>query len=105
MTNKRYAVVVRVRMQVTGYVKNPEIVNLQNNIVVDLENHPQKDEVDVDWFYNEETNTFSKEGEVQYPEPEEVISDKVLTAQEEMAIDAALNVEYAVCLLEASMGL
>ena len=72
---KRYAVVVKVRMQVSGYVKNPEIVNLQNNIVVDLENHPQKEEVEKGWFYDEETNTFSAEGEVQYPEPELIISE------------------------------
>ena len=102
---KRYAVVVKARMQISGYVKNPEIVNLQNNIVVDLENHPQKNEVKKGWFYDEESNAFSAEGEVQYPEPEDEISERVLTAQEEMAIDTALNVEYAVCLLEASMGL
>ena len=36
---------------------------------------------------------------------EYVAPEKVLTEAEEIAIDMALNVEYAVCLLEANMGL
>ena len=100
--DKQYAVVVRVRMQVSGYVKNPEIVNLQNNIVVDLKDHKQKEEVDVGWFYNAETNTFSKEGVVTYPEPEpEPESEpEPLTEIEQCILDTSLNTEYLVCLAD-----
>lgn len=106
---KRYAVIAKVRLQVSGYVKNPEIVNRENNLVVDLENHPQKEEVDIDWFYNEETNTFSKEGAVIYPEPEpmpELEPDEQETAlaeMQEMLAEVLLSTEYTACLLEEQM--
>ena len=70
---KRYAVIAKARMQISGYVNKPESVNLQNNIIVDLENHPQREEVEEEWFYDAETNTFSKEGEVYYPEVEPTV--------------------------------
>ena len=44
------------------------MVNTKFNILIDLQEHPQKDEVQIDWFYDEVTNTFSAEGEVIYPE-------------------------------------
>lgn len=69
MVKARYAVVVKVRMQVDSFVSNPTAVNQKYNILVDLQNHPQKDEVQIDWFYNAEDNTFSPEGEIHYPEP------------------------------------
>ena len=43
--------------------------NTSNNILVDLQSHPQKDEVQIDWFYDIETNTFSETIEVTYDEP------------------------------------
>ena len=66
--NKRYAQISRLRLQVANFVNNPKAVNTAYNILVDLENHPQKDEVQIDWFYDETTNTFSPEGEIHYPE-------------------------------------
>ncbi len=72
---KRYAVIAKATMKVGGFVAKSEIVNKNNNIIVDLEAHTQKDEVDIDWFYDAETNTFSKEGEVTYPEVEVAVSE------------------------------
>lgn len=66
--NKKYAQISRLRKQVANFIENPKMVNTQYNILVDLSNHPQKDEVQEDWFYDEATNTFSPEGEVIYPE-------------------------------------
>ena len=71
MMKKRYAVIAKARMQLSGYVNHPAAVNLENNIVVDLQDHPQRDEVDVDWFFDAESNTFRIDGEVSYPEPPE----------------------------------
>jgi hypothetical protein len=70
MENKKYAQISRLRKQVANFVTNPKMVNTKFNILVDLENHPQKDQVELDWFYDESTNTFSSEGEVTYPELE-----------------------------------
>lgn len=61
--------VAKVRMQVNGFTEYPESVNEQYVILVDMQSHPQKDEVQEDWFYNSDTNTFSEIGEVHYPEP------------------------------------
>ena len=69
MKDERYAVVSKVRMQVGLFTNYPDSVTTEFNILVDLQNHPQKDEVQEDWFYNEEDNTFSPEGEIHYPEP------------------------------------
>lgn len=70
MERKRYIVIGKIRMQTTAFTNNPDSANPAFNIVVDLENHPQKDEVQIDWFYDEATNAFSPTGEVSYPEPE-----------------------------------
>ena len=67
----RYAVIARLRLQVAAFASNPAAVNLENNIVVDLQDHPQRDEVDVDWFFDVESNAFHIDGEVSYPEPSE----------------------------------
>ncbi len=69
MANGRYAVVVAIRMQVDFFTDNPNSVLPNGKIVVDLQTHPQKDEIQEDWFYNAEDNTFSPEGEIHYPEP------------------------------------
>ena len=71
MMRERYAVIARLRMQVAAFTSNPAAVNLENNIVVDLQDHPQRDEVDMDWFFDAESNTFRIDGEVSYPEPPE----------------------------------
>lgn len=63
-----YAVISKLTKQVGVFVSNPNSVNTNNNILVELSNHPQKDEVQEDWFYDEATNTFSPEGEIIYPE-------------------------------------
>lgn len=68
MRTERYAVVVKIRMQVTTFVDNPKSINQGLAILIDLQDHPQKDEIQEDWFYNAEDNTFSPEGEVHYPE-------------------------------------
>lgn len=69
MEKKRYAVIPIVRLQVDGYTNNVMAVNPMFNHIVDLNDHPQADEVDIDWFYNPETGEFSAEGEISYPEP------------------------------------
>ncbi len=66
--NKRYAVIGRLTKQVGVFVDNPKSVNTKYNILVDLENHPQAKEIELDWFYDESTNTFFEEGEIHYPE-------------------------------------
>lgn len=66
----RYAVVVVVRKQVDGFIDYPDSVATNINKVVDLKDHPQKEEVQIDWFYDEKTNTFCEDGEISYPEPE-----------------------------------
>ena len=67
--DERYAIIVKVRMQVNGFTSNPELINQNYAFLVDMQTHPQKDQVQEDWFYNAEDNTFSPEGEVHYPEP------------------------------------
>lgn len=69
MKNK-YAIVAKVRKQVVDIVEDLTPINQEFHLVVDLTNHPQKDDVNIDWFYDAETNEFSAEGEVYYPEPE-----------------------------------
>ena len=66
---ERYAVVVKVRKQISTFTNSPDSVKPKNNILVDLQEHPQKNEVERNWFYDEETNTFSEEGTVTYPIP------------------------------------
>ncbi len=56
----QYAKVGKVRMQITGFTDNPDAVNLDNNILVDMTTHPQASVVGVDWYYDEATNTFSE---------------------------------------------
>ncbi len=85
-------------MQITGFTDNPKAVNLQNNILVDMLEHSQKDEVQIDWFYDADTNLFSAEGEVAYPVPEE--KKEELTEQEQAILETAVNTEYLVCLAE-----
>ena len=68
--DKRYAIVSRVRTQVSSFSDTTKPFNPFNHIFVDLTDHLQKDEVQVDWFYDEVENTFSAEGEIPYPEPE-----------------------------------
>lgn len=66
----RYAVVVKVRMQVNNFTNYPESIVMPETVyIVDLQTHPQADEVDIDWFYNPETGEFSAKGEISYPEP------------------------------------
>lgn len=97
MSETVYAKVIRVRMQVGGFTKNPKAVNTQNNILVDLTDHPQKDEVQKDWFYNEATNTFSPDGEVFFPEAEE--PERVVTNAELEAQNAELQVQNETLML------
>lgn len=71
---EKYAMIVVARMQVDSFTDNPEsYVGLGDAVIaVDMQTHPQKDEVQEDWFYNPETNRFSEEGEIHYPEIESV---------------------------------
>ena len=74
MKKEKYAMIVVARMQVDSFTDNPEsYVGLGDTVIaVDMQTHPQKDEVQEDWFYNPETNRFSEEGEIHYPEIESV---------------------------------
>lgn len=87
MERKRYIVIGKIRMQTTAFTNNPDSANPAFNIVVDLENHPQKDKVQIDWFYDEATNTFSAEGEVIYPEVEYVEPEPTQLDRMEEAIN------------------
>ena len=87
MSIKRYAVVAKPRMQIGGFTNYPSAVGELYNIVIDLQDHPQKDEVQIDWFYNEATNTFSAEGEVIYPEVEYVEPEPTQLDRMEEAIN------------------
>ena len=69
MINERYAVISKLTLQVGVFASNPNSVNITNNILIDLESHPQKDEVQIDWFYDIETNTFSETREEIQEEP------------------------------------
>lgn len=102
---KRYAVIARVRKQVASFINNPKIINQKFNLIVDLENHPQKNEIQIDWFYDEETNTFSAEGEVVYPEfkePEQTQLDRIEAAVAKSNDDIAAEAvdEYTLELIE-----
>lgn len=97
MSNKRYAVIAKMRKQVSGFVNNQDSVNLKNNILVDMFKHPQRDIIEKNWFYDEESNIFSEQGEIVYPiaelvleEPTQLdrIESMVAKSQEEIAQEA-----------------
>lgn len=68
MEKGRYAVISQVRLQVGAFTDNFAAINPAFNYIVDLEQHPQAAEVEVDWFYDPVTGQFSEEGEIPYPE-------------------------------------
>lgn len=74
MKNGKYAMVVAARMQVDSFTNNPEsYVGLGETVIaVDIQDHPQKMEIQEDWFYDPVTGKFSAEGEIHYPEIESV---------------------------------
>ena len=68
ISDGKYAIVVKTRMQVNGFTDYPEAVNKELAYLIDLQEHPQKDEVQEEWFYDPATEKFSPEGEISYPE-------------------------------------
>lgn len=70
MEKGRYAVISQVRLQVGAFTDNFAAINPAFNYIVDLQDHPQADEVQEDWFYDPVTGAFSPEGEISYPEIE-----------------------------------
>lgn len=71
MEKGRYAVISQVRLQVGAFTDNFAAINPAFNYIVDLEQHPQADEVDIDWFYDPVSGAFSLEGAIPYPEMEQ----------------------------------
>lgn len=69
---EKYAMIVAARMQVDSFTNNPEAyVGLGDTVIaVDLQDNPQKAEVQEDWFYDPVTGKFSAEGEIHYPDIE-----------------------------------
>ena len=65
----RYAQVAKTTLQVAALVNNYNAINPEYSYIVDLKGHLQADEVQEDWFYNPETNMFTPDGEISYPEP------------------------------------
>lgn len=68
MGKGRYAVISQVRLQVGAFTDNFAAINPAFNYIVDLEQHPQAAEVELDWFYDPVSGTFSAKGEIPYPE-------------------------------------
>ena len=100
--NKRYAVVVKVRRQVNNFTDNIELFSSEFCYFVDLQDHPQKDEVQIDWFYDPAKDTFSPEGEIPYPEPESTVEQQ-LTLEQAAILETANNVDYLVCLKDLGL--
>lgn len=51
-----------------AFTDNFAAINPAFNYIVDLEQHPQAAEVELDWFYDPVSGTFSAKGEIPYPE-------------------------------------
>lgn len=108
MATGKYAVISIVRKQVADFTDRPQMFNQQYNWLVDLDNHPQKDEVDIDWFYNQDTNTFSQEED----EEIELLSflvedvteeDEQLSEDEKMLLIMSVNSDYLSSLAELNV--
>ena len=91
MEKGRYAVVSQVRLQVGAFTDNFAAINPAFNYIVDMQDHPQADEIQEDWFYDPVTGEFSPEGEIPYPEsiqepppPEELYQAATLLNQAEI---------------------
>lgn len=104
MAKGRYAIVVSVRKQVNNFTDNLDSFSGIGDILlaIDLIDHPQKNEVQIDWFYDPETNMFSPEGEIHYPEPE-LLLVQPLTFEQAQALEAANNIDYLVCLKDLGL--
>ena len=102
MEKQRYAVIPIVRLQIDSYTNNAMAVNPMFNHIVDLKDHPQADEIDIGWFYDPTTGTFSAEGEVQYPDPEPMPAQP-LTFDQAVALEMANNIDYLVCLKDLGL--
>ena len=77
-------------------------VNPMFNHIVDLQDHPQADEVDIEWFYDPTTGVFSPEGEIPYPEPESTVKQQ-LTLEQAAILETENNVDYLVCLKDLGL--
>lgn len=67
---KTYAIVSKVRKQVLKLTEKTSSVNPEFNLIIDITDHPQKGDIRLDWFYDEDTNSFNGQGEIYYPDPE-----------------------------------
>lgn len=94
----RYAVISKARMQVGAFTDYLESINPQFNYIVDLSDHLQAKEVQEDWFYDSVTGVFSAEGEIPYPELEQ--QNSILSEDQTLALETAINVDYLVSLHE-----
>lgn len=98
----RFAGISKTRLQVSSFSDTRNAYNSEFNYVVDLLGHPQAVEVDTDWFYDPETNMFSPEGEIRYPEPEPT-PVQPLTFEQMQALETANNIDYLVCLKDLGL--
>lgn len=109
MATGRYAVISIVRKQVADFTDRPQMFNQQYNLLVDLTEHPQKEDVDIDWFYNSSTNTFSESDEIELlslslEETTETNNDKSqLSEEEKMLLITSVNSDYLVCLADLNL--
>lgn len=102
MSKARYALVSKCRMQIGAFVENFKEGSPEFDYIVDLNSHPQADEVDIDWFYDAVTGKFSEEGEIYYPEPEPT-PVQPLTFEQAQALETANNMDYLVCLKDLGL--
>lgn len=102
MDNRRYALVSKCRLQVGAFVDRESAGTPEFDYIVSLQDHPQADEVDIEWFYNPTTGVFSQEGEIPYPELESTVEQQ-LTLEQAAILETANNVDYLVCLKDLGL--
>ena len=102
MKRERYVLISKCRLQVGAFVDRESAGTPEFDYIVDLQDHPQKDEVQIDWFYDPAKDTFSSEGEIPYPEPESTVEQQ-LTLEQAAILETANNVDYLVCLKDLGL--
>ena len=66
-TKGRYAAISQVRLQIGTFTDNLDAINPAFNYIVDLQDHPQAQDVQEDWYYDPVTGLFSETGDIPYP--------------------------------------
>jgi hypothetical protein len=92
----RYVLVLPETMQIDRF---ESVDNGITNFIVDLIEHPQKEEVQIGWYYNPDTNTFSEED--YRPKPIELLPE--LSANDEIQMELYTDSVYATCITEMTL--